>query len=118
MKITFKNTKSYLEIQAIKEKVQRKPKNYIYLIKDKSVDELCEIVNELDSYIWDENKLGKFKSNDFAIEMLYYLRNKVGYYKPLKYYHLTMQKESAVFCKTDEEFKEYILELMYNERFN
>lgn len=89
------------------------------LIENKSKEDLLEIANELNCWEWNCDKLGKFVSPEIAVTLHYYLLLKCGAYECLKYYHLEMKKSDPHFCKTEEEFKEFILSELYNQsQFN
>ena len=107
MKILFKRTEK--NIKQTVNNVYAKNKDFIErLVAGKPKEELLEIENELNSYIWDTEKLGDFISDEIGITLLYYLEKTLGKYEILKYWHLVVNKNIPNFCKTEEEFKEWI----------
>lgn len=85
------------------------------LVSDKTKNEMLEIENELNRYIWDTEKLGEFISDEIGTTLLFYLEKILGRYEILKYWHLEVNKNNPSFCKTEEEFKEWILSRVFNE---
>ena len=113
MKVSFKSINN---IKLTVNKVYAKNRELIEkLVADKPKKELFEIENELNQHIWDTEKLGEFISDEIGTTLLFYLEKILGRYEILKYWHLEVNKNNPSFCKTEEEFKEWILSRVFNE---
>lgn len=84
------------------------------LVEGKSENDLLEIQREVDSGLWDTDKLENFISPEIALTLSFYIEKVVGQYKVLKYWHLVVNKGRYGMCRNEEEFNQWALEKVFN----
>lgn len=115
MEISYKGIKENLR-QTVQSVYAKNADLIKKLVSDKTKNEMLEIESELNQFVWDTEKLGDFISDEIATTLFFYLEEVLGEYETLKYWHLVVNKNTPGFCKTEEEFREWILSRLFNER--